>query len=303
MPDLTGSRVLITGASSGIGAETARRLAQSGADVALVARGAKGLAKAAEAVRAHGRKAVVIEADVTDRAAAERAVEAAARQLGGLDSIVVNAGAAAYGKFSDVEADDFDAAVRVTLLGAVYVIRAALPHLERTAGTIVVTGSVVANLPMPLMTAYAGAKHGLRGFVNSLRVELKATRSPVRIGMVHPGPVDTPFWKHVTPADRMPPDLPVAYRPETVAKALVAAVADPRPEHTVGWAMRGAQLLRTVGRPVFDATLVAAARYALARPSDQDPGDTLDSPTGEGRLDGGIQDRPRSVDAKARATA
>jgi short-subunit dehydrogenase len=154
---------------------------------------------------------------------------------------------------------------------------------------------VASQIPLPLMAAYTAAKHGLRGLVNALRVELQASGSEVRIGLVHPGPVDTPFWNNVTPATVMPPDFPTAYTAERIADELINALEHPRPESIAGGWMQIARAARGVVRPVFDFALAQATRYALANPSDRDPGNALWEASGTARLDGGIEDRPRWV--------
>ena len=276
-------RVLITGGSSGIGAEVARRLASRGDDVALVARGRDGLEKTARAIRDRGGFAILETADVTDREQIERAVDAAAEQLGGLDAVIVNAGAAAYGLFTDMPAEDVERTLAVTFTGAVNTIRAALPHLEATGGTIVATGSVAGKYPQPLLSAYSASKHALRGFMQSLRLELKATGSRVRVAIVHPGPVDTPFWVNVTPATVMPPEFPpqVTYSPERIATAIVRALERPRPEQVVGLAMKAVAL---VPRPIRDRATMRLARVALRNPGDDPPGRAIHEPAGEGQI-------------------
>ena len=284
MAKLDATRVLVTGASSGIGALTAEKLAAAGADVALLSRSEEGLQEVAERVRARGARAVVVPADVTDREELTAAVEQAVDELGGLDALVLNHGAAVYGAFTHTDPDDVQRTLEVTLLGGVHVVRAVLPHLERSAGTIVATGSVAGRMPLPLMAAYAAAKHGLRGFLETLRLELRAQGSPVRVGIVHPGPVDTPFWNNAKPADDMPPQLPFTYDPETVADALVDAVARPRPERTLGLAMKAASLLHGVARPLFDVGMVAATRWAMGREESFEPGNAIWEPSGEARV-------------------
>lgn len=266
---LAGGRVLITGASSGIGLLAARAFHARGAELLLVARGERGLAAAARAVG--GERVTLLAGDVTDRAWLEPALDGALAGVG-LDVLVVNAGAAAWGRFAEIPAEDFDRTVEVTLLGAVNVVRAALPALERQGGTIVATGSVAAHVPVGMLSPYVAAKHGLRGFLDTLRIELRASGSPVRVRLVHPGPVDTPFWRHVTPSGgRRPPMPPVAYRPETVADALVRAAVDGRRERIVGRLMRSTLALRSLAPGALDAVEAAGVR-ALARrgvPSDR----------------------------------
>jgi short-subunit dehydrogenase len=286
MRSMVGTRVLVTGASSGIGAEVVRRLADRGADVVLVARGRRGLARSAAVVRNAGGRAVVAPADVTDLAAVQRAVELAVGELGGLDAVIVNAGAASYGEFRTTPVEDVQRTIDVTLGGAVNVIAATLPQLERSAGTLVVTGSVAALQPAPLFAGYAAAKHGLRGLVHSVRLELQAAGAQVRVSMVHPGPVGTPFWRNLTPAEAMPPDPPFAHDVEDVAEALVDAVGDPRAERTLGLTVKAAMLLRTFARPVHDLGLAAAARWALDHAADTPPGRALWEASGHGEVHG-----------------
>src|SRR5215217_5679941 len=111
MSRLNGKRILITGASSGVGLAAVERFAREGADLALVARGEAALAEAAAVAHEHGAAAHVFSADLADRSAAVAAVGAAADALGGLDTVVSNAGAVAFGHFLEVDPDDFDRTV------------------------------------------------------------------------------------------------------------------------------------------------------------------------------------------------
>jgi short-subunit dehydrogenase len=261
----------------------ARRLARRGDELILLARGREGLEKTARAVRDLGGFAVVEPADVTDREALQAAVDRGAAALGGLDAVIVNAGAAAYGLFTETDPEDVDRTLEVTLNGAINTARAALPHLEETTGTLVVTCSVAGKYALPMLGTYSAAKHGVRGFFNSLRLELRATGSKVRVAQVHPGPVDTPFWVNVTPARAMPPEIPspAANDPDKVAKALVRALEHPRPERVVGLAMK---LTALVPAPIRDAVMVRAVRITLEHPGDDPPGHAIHAPAGDGRV-------------------
>jgi NAD(P)-dependent dehydrogenase (short-subunit alcohol dehydrogenase family) len=261
MASLVGRNVLITGASSGIGVAAARAFARAGADVALVARSREGLERVAADVRAQGSRALVLPADVTDQAAIDQAVTRTEAELGGLDVLVSNAGATVFGDFTDVAKADFDRTMEVTFTGAVNVIRAALPALERRRGTIVATGSIMTKVPLPTFSSYAASKHALRGFVDSLRVELAAAGSPVTISMVHPAGVDTPLWSHTSTAGgrlpRRPPDL---YKPEVVADALVACAVRPRHDVHAGSEATIVVAGWTLARPVAERLLTLVHR-------------------------------------------
>jgi NAD(P)-dependent dehydrogenase (short-subunit alcohol dehydrogenase family) len=290
---MTSRRVLITGASSGIGLATALRFARQGAHVALLARNERGLAVAAALVRAAGGRSLELRADVTDHDALRRAFERASGELGGLDVVVANVGAAAYGRFEETPAEDFRRVIEVTLLGNVDTIREALPLLKRSRGSLVVTGSAAADVPMPLMSAYTAAKYAMRGFVDALGAELRASGSPVHLALVEPGPVDTPFWVHVASEDGgLPPSLPFAYDPDEVALAIVRA-ADRRSERTtVGALMLAARAARGIARPLADRVLARASALARSSGAERRGTAAIWNPSGEGRLHGGIGGRP-----------
>jgi NAD(P)-dependent dehydrogenase (short-subunit alcohol dehydrogenase family) len=259
---LQGSRVLITGASSGVGLAAARLFAREGADVALLARGRKGLEAAARMARAEGAQAHVVVVDLGDRDATERAVADAVRRLGGLDVFVSNAAALAFGHFAEVPADDFDRTVAITFTGAVNAIRAALPHLRGSRGTVVATTSLNSRVPLPTFSSYSAAKHALRGFLNTLRVEEKEQRSGVRVAMVHPGPIDTPVFERATSATGYRPQQPPdAYRAEVVAQALVETALRPRAEVYVGGETRAVDVLFGLARPLAEGILLGVDRW------------------------------------------
>ncbi len=287
--DLRGRRVLVTGASSGIGLATAQLLTAGGARVALLARDDDALREAAASC---GHGAVAVSADVSDPGAVSAAVARARAELGGLDVVVVNAGAATFGAFAETDPADFDHVVAVTFTGAVTTIRAALRELGPDGGTIVVTGSVAGRMPVPLMSPYVAAKHALRGFVRTLRIELRATRSPVRVSLVAPGPVDTPFWRRVRRVrGTQVPSTPDAYAPTEVARAIAACAVRPRREVTVGGA--GALLAAgaNLGAAVFEPLAALAARRVLARPRQAGGAGSLRAPAGPHGLDGGLDGR------------
>ncbi len=289
--DLTGQRVLLTGASSGVGAAAAVAFARAGADVALLARNADGLERVAFRVRQHGRRALVLPADLADQDAVSAAVARVEQEWGGLDVAVSNAAAMVFGPFKDVPKRDFDRTIDVTFIGAVNLIRAALPALERTAGVLVVNGSINGLAPLPAFSAYSASKHALRGFVKSLRIELRGQRSRVRVAMVHPGAIDTPVWKAIsTVTGRQPRTPPEGYRADVIGDALVAMARSPRAEMTVGAEAAVFSWLWRI-RPLDDLVLGLVYRYYLSgrAPAVADP---LWEPTGDGTPGGPLIGRP-----------
>ncbi len=278
-PRLAGRRVLITGASSGVGRAAARLFGEEGARLALVARSGGALE---DVVAEHGLDAVVLPTDLGSRDEAQAAVRDAVAALGGLDVVVSNAGVAVFGHVLEIHPDDFDRTMDVTFKGAVDVIREALPHLRASRGTIVATGSLMARLPLPTWSSYAASKHALRGFLNSLRVEELEQGSGVRVVMVHPGPIDTPLFSQASTGTgyvpRVPPD---AYKPEVIAKALVECAVKPprRPEVVLGGETKAVDLLFQLARPVVDRVLlVLIDRWYSSGKAPADPPGSLWAP-------------------------
>ncbi|MDA0181934.1 SDR family NAD(P)-dependent oxidoreductase [Solirubrobacter phytolaccae] len=262
MDVLKGKRILITGASSGVGLATVERMADEGAAMVLIARGAQALEEAAALARERGAVAHAIPTDVTDRAAVNDAVARADELLGGIDVLVSNAGAVAFGHFLEVEPDDFDRTVAVSFTGAANVIRATLPIMRDRGGTIVVVSSMMAQLPLPAFSAYTAAKHALRGLINTLIVEEREQRTGVRFAMVSPGPLDTPIYGRATSATgHQPAKLFDAYHPDEIAKAVVKAIGRPRHEHVVGGESKLMTGLYKVARPLGEIPLVLVDRW------------------------------------------
>ena len=286
---MDGRRVLLTGASSGVGLAAACLFAEEGAELALVARRAR---QVEELLDERGVDAVVIEADLAERDQAERAVEQAVAALGGLDVVVSNAAAAVFGHVLEADAGAFDRTVDVTFRGAVDVVRAALPHLRESRGVIVATGSLNARLPLPTWSSYAASKHALRGFLNTLRIEEREQGTGVEVAMVHPGPIDTPFFSQATSASgRMPRVPPDAYAPDTVAQALVEVAIRPRPEVVLGGETRLVDVLFTTARPVAETLLLMIDRWYRSGDADApQPGALWQTPA-QPQLSGGIPSR------------
>jgi len=185
--DLTDSVAVVTGASSGVGEATARRLADEGCRVALVARREERLEALADDL---GReRALPVPTDVTDTDAVEAMVEAVVEEFGAVDILVNNAGVLFGDPVAESDPADFDDLLDVNLRGAMYVTRAALPHVLDGGGHVLTVSSMNAQYPAAGASAYTASKYGVNGFCDSLRREM--SDEDVRVTVVMPGPIQS----------------------------------------------------------------------------------------------------------------
>jgi short-subunit dehydrogenase len=234
MPD--NERVLIvTGASSGIGAALARAAAGAGYRVAIVARRAERLEEVAQAIRDGGGTVVPVVGDVTTADMPARIVNTALSTFGRIDAVVNNAGGGALGALLEQSDAAIEAQWRVHVVAPLRISRAALPHLEASRGQLVFLGSGIARVPLPNYGAYALAKAAIRAAATQLRRELR--HRGVGVTYVDPGLVATEFHKAmgIERANEVP-----AASPERVALAILrgiarrSAVVNAVPSHTAG---------------------------------------------------------------------
>lgn len=241
--DLSKLRVVVTGASSGIGRATALMLARRGASVALAARRAEVLNDLAAECNALGGRAIAVATDVTDADAVQRLATTADTTFGGIDVWINNAGTGVFGPFQDAPLDLHRRTVEVNLFGAMHGAYAVLPRfLERRRGILVNMVSLGGWAPAPFAAAYTASKFGLRGFSASLRQELRR-HAHIHVCAVFPAMVDTPGFVHsANVSGRTLDPGPMLYAPEEVAETLVHVVRHPRDEIAVGWPARAAQM-------------------------------------------------------------
>jgi NAD(P)-dependent dehydrogenase (short-subunit alcohol dehydrogenase family) len=185
--DLTGRTAFVTGASRGIGKVIAVALAEAGADVALVARSADGLAQTADAIDALGRKHCVMATDVTSYDAVAEAAGTAIDQLGSIDIVVNNAGGSNFMvPFSDLRLSGWDKLIQLNLSSAVYVCHAFAHHLlERGRGSVINVASVAGVSAAPLMSPYGASKAGLISLTKTLAAEWG--EAGIRVNALCPG--------------------------------------------------------------------------------------------------------------------
>lgn len=240
---LDGARVIVTGASRGIGKSLALRLAERGSRLVLVARSEEDLAAVAQAVRERGGPVVrTVAGDVTDPGTACSAVEMAARELGGLDVLVNNAGVGLRAPVARLEPRDLEEVFRVNVVGALNFIRAALPQLKASSGLVVNVASIAARQAVPFLGGYAATKAALVALGDALRLEAGG----VGVLTVLPGSVETDFKAHARGEPY--PERASARRldPDTVAARVIRAVQDGKREVVV--LSRGERAALLLGR-------------------------------------------------------
>jgi NADP-dependent 3-hydroxy acid dehydrogenase YdfG len=234
MRALEGRRVLITGASSGIGEATAEAIVREGGAVAIGARRKERLDDLASRLADAGGTAVAIQADVADEAQANALVSQAADELGGLDGLVNNAGLMLLGLVQGADTDEWRRMIGVNLLGLLYCTHAAVPIIRDGGGGDVVNVSSVAGRQAGMgLAVYNMTKWGVTGFSEALRQE--CVHIDIRVTCIEPGSVDTELADHNT--DPMVVEQVLKDRERTgkyleaedVANAIVYALA--QPEH------------------------------------------------------------------------
>jgi len=250
---LAGKVVVITGASSGVGAASARACAREGAKVVLAARSAAKLEQLAREL-----DGIAVPTDVSRVADLARLVERTIAACGRIDVLVNNAAANARGEFDSLTPEAIAAVIDTNLKGPMLLTRFALPHLRKTRGVVVNVASIAGHVPLPYEAPYSASKWGLRGFTFAVREELSS--AGVSLCVVSPGPIATPFV--LDDIDHVP-DL-VFSQPiltaEQVAEAVVACAIDrkreramPRSTLLLAKAARSMPWLQELLRPMLEA--------------------------------------------------
>ncbi|MGR3248854.1 MAG: SDR family oxidoreductase [Paracoccus sp. (in: a-proteobacteria)] len=317
MADHCGSRpfrVVITGASAGVGRAVAEEFAAQGWHVGLIARGRAGLEGARAAVERRGAVALTIAADVADAQAVDRAAEEVVAAWGGIDIWINAAMATVLAPSREVTPEEFRRVTEVTYLGQVFGTMAAVRQMSRQGhGTIVSIGSALAYRGIPLQAPYCAAKFAVRGFLDSLRAELLHDGSPLRVTEVHLPAVDTPQfdWARNKMPHR-PQPVPPIYSPQAIAVEVYrAAMEAPREVWLAGSAVKA--ILGDAAAPTVVDRVLAGQAYS-GQQTDQaaesrrdnlfDPVDDLQDHGANGRFGDRARTRVRSIrPARLRAGA
>jgi NAD(P)-dependent dehydrogenase (short-subunit alcohol dehydrogenase family) len=282
-----GKTVFITGAARGIGAESARRLAARGANVALVGLEPEELERVAAQC---GTNAAWFECDVTDWSALERAVEGAVERFGGIDVVMANAGVAPAGMTRSMDPKAFERTLEINLMGVWRSVRSCLPHVIERQGYVLVIASLAAALHSPGMAAYAASKAGAEAFANSLRAEVK--HLGVDVGVGYFGFIDTDMvrgadshpavghMRHETPGP-----IKRTYPVSAVGKAVADGIEGRRRWVVVpGW-IRPLLVLRTALAPLIERASfdrAAEADRALQADIEARGAEAVSAPVGPG---------------------
>ena len=251
-----GNVTIITGASAGIGLELARQLASQGAALVVASRDRPLLEKAADMCRSLGARVLAVPTDVGEKEQCHRLIETAILEFGRLDTLINNAGISMHARFDELQ--NIDAAeqiMRINYLGSVWCTYYAMPHLKQTGGRIVAVSSLAGKIGVPTRTLYAGSKHAMAGFFDSLRIELED--NGVSITVAYPGFVATDIAERAIGPDgktlgTRPVQKSAVMTPEECARLILAGAASRRRELIMTPLARVGMLVKAIAPATVD---------------------------------------------------
>ena len=252
--NLSGSTVLITGASGGIGGAIARELAWRGASLILVNRDGDRLARLATELRGSGGTVLTLAGDIAEPGMPARLIDKALEQAGGVDVLINCAGVQNFGFFAQERAADTTALFQVNTVAPIALVNAVLPHmLARGTGKIVNVGSIFGSIGFPCFASYSASKFALRGFSEALRRELAGTG--VGVTYVAPRFTRTAFNRNVVA--RMANALKMNQdEPESVAASVIATIERDDRERYLGWPEKLFVRLNSILPRLVDPSLI-----------------------------------------------
>lgn len=296
---LAGQVVVLTGAGSGIGRETALRLACRRAHLVLAARNEEALSSLCREVERLGGAALAVPTDVSDYAQVTALADRAVRRFGRIDTWINNAAVSAYGTVEQTDVAEIRRVVEVNLMGQIHGMKAALPHLRRTGGTIINVSSSLGKRAVALQAAYCAAKHGVVAFGEALRLELRHDRVPVHVVDVLPSSINTPLFEHArSKLGVLPRPIPPVYEPRVVAETIVSVAQRPVRQVFVGGGGRLLDLGQRISPALVDRYLSGPGRVVATQRSEEpdDGRDNLDEPSrGPGAATGRYAGRSTST--------
>ncbi len=251
--------IVITGASSGIGLATAKEAAARGARVVLNSRDPVDLSRAVEEIREDGGDAVMHVGDVADRSAMESLADTAIASFRRIDTWINNAGVSIYGEISDVDLQDARRLFETNYWGVVNGSLVAVEHLSVFGGVLINVGSVLSETGYPLQGHYSASKHAVKGFTDSLRLELAKKEAPVVVTLIQPGAIDTPYPAHARSyLETEPKHQAPVYAPEIVADAILSCAEHARRNLRVGGSAKLFTSIEKVAPGIADRMIMTA---------------------------------------------
>jgi NAD(P)-dependent dehydrogenase (short-subunit alcohol dehydrogenase family) len=228
---LSGTTAVITGATSGIGRETALEFARAGANVVIAGRREERLRQLVEEIESTRGHALGVVTDVSDRQQVDHLIQTAVARFGRIDTLVNNAGVAFAGRFDQMTLDDFRRVLDVNFWGAVYASRAAVTGMleQRGGGVIINVSSIFGKRGVPFQTAYCASKFALAGFSEALRAEVMS--NGIDVSTIFPGAVETEIFDSAANETGMKvPAFVPKFPAKAMARIIVQTARFPRPE-------------------------------------------------------------------------
>lgn len=284
---LRNQTMVITGASSGTGLETAKRAAQAGARLVLVSRNESALRQICEDIRQNGGDAVYAVADVGNEEDVQGIVDVAQREYGGFDTWVNNAGVVIFSELTDLPLDEHQRLFLTNYWGTVHGSQAAVAHFRNRAdgGTLINIASINSEMPVPILGAYSASKAAVKAYTEVLRMELQNENAPIKVSMLKPSGISTPISEHGR--SHMPNRgkvMPPLYDVAIVADAILTAAQRPVRAMTVGETGKLSTLAWALAPSLMDRVIGWALPRAQASGEPRLPTDNLFEPGVDGNV-------------------